>query len=178
MPQPSAVRKERLCDAATALEPQTDPLSIMAADVDNVHFPNGSQRTSLSQPTTATIQIQEPAKEPRELDTSDVRSTHERFTLYHLLGCVHRWISVMFPTATSVSPSLPFFMLPFILTISILIQALVNTSWIAALAYGWDHWTTKTGTVGAIGGIGFILIILSNVSIPNQTPLVAFANLR
>jgi Na+/H+ antiporter NhaD/arsenite permease-like protein len=75
-----------------------------------------------------------------------------------------RWSQETLPTATAVITHLPFALVPFILSMFILVQGLVARRWVLVFAYGWDHWVNKTGTIGAIGGMGFLSIILCNVS--------------
>jgi Na+/H+ antiporter NhaD/arsenite permease-like protein len=59
---------------------------------------------------------------------------------------------------------LPFALVPFALSMFVLVQALVTKGWVQVFAYGWDHWVNLTGTVGSIGGMGFLSVILCNVS--------------
>jgi len=88
----------------------------------------------------------------------------ERATLVSLLVDAYRWSQETFPTVTAVVSHLPFKLVPFALSMFVLVQALVTKGWVPVFAYGWDHWVNKTGTVGAIGGMGFLSVILCNVS--------------
>lgn len=85
-------------------------------------------------------------------------------TLVSLAADVHRWLQETFPTVTVVVSLMPFPLVPFALSMFVLVQALVTKGWVPIFAYGWDRWVTKTGTVGAIGGMGFLSAILCNVS--------------
>jgi Na+/H+ antiporter NhaD/arsenite permease-like protein len=76
-----------------------------------------------------------------------------------------RWSQETLPTATAVITHLPFALVPFMLSMFVLVQGLVARRWVLVFAYGWDHWVNKTGTIGAIGGMGFLSIILCNVSL-------------
>jgi len=77
---------------------------------------------------------------------------------------IYRWLQETFPTVTVVVSHMPFPLVPFALSMFVLVQALVTKGWVPVFAYGWDHWVDKTGTVGAIGGMGFLSVILCNVS--------------
>lgn len=96
-----------------------------------------------------------------------------RPTLVSLLGDAYLWCQETFPTVTAVVAHLPFALVPFALSMFVLVQALVTKGWVPVFAYGWDHWVNKTGTVGAIGGMGFLSCILCNVSLvsPHFIPL-------
>ncbi|KUI55641.1 Arsenical pump membrane protein [Cytospora mali] len=76
----------------------------------------------------------------------------------------YRWCQETFPTVIAVLAHLPFALVPFALSMFVLVEALVTKGWVPVFAYGWDHWVNKTGTVGAIGGMGFLSVILCNVS--------------
>lgn len=86
-------------------------------------------------------------------------------TLISLATDLYRWLQETFPTVTVVVSHMPFPLVPFALSMFILVQALVTKGWVPGFAYGWDHWVNKTGTVGAIGGMGFLSVILCNVSV-------------
>ncbi|OQD78648.1 hypothetical protein PENDEC_c001G03146 [Penicillium decumbens] len=75
---------------------------------------------------------------------------------------IYRWLQETFPTVTVVVSHMPFPLVPFALSMFVLVQALVTKGWVPVFAYGWDHWVNKTGTVGAIGGMGFLSVILCN----------------
>ncbi|KAK4539979.1 hypothetical protein LTR36_009877 [Oleoguttula mirabilis] len=87
---------------------------------------------------------------------------HERATLESLIVDIYRWLQETFPTATAVAAHLPFALVPFALSMFVLVQALVTRGWVPVFAHGWDHWVNKTGTVGAIGGMGFLSVIMCN----------------
>lgn len=91
---------------------------------------------------------------------------HEPPTLVSLYKYGYRWSQETFPTVMAVISHLPFALVPFALSMFILVQALVTKGWVSVFAYGWDHWVEKTGTIGAIGGMGFLSVILCNVSVP------------
>ncbi|KAJ5605140.1 Arsenical pump membrane protein ArsB [Penicillium lagena] len=83
-------------------------------------------------------------------------------TLVSLAADIYRWLQETFPTVTVVMSHLPFPLIPFALSMFVLVQALVTKGWVPVFAYGWDHWVKKTGSVGAIGGMGFLSVILCN----------------
>ena len=93
-----------------------------------------------------------------------LRQEHRRPTLVSLLMNAYRWLQETFPTVTAVVAHLPFALVPFALSMFVLVQALVTKGWVPVFAYGWDHWVNKTGTVGSIGGMAFLSVILCNVS--------------
>lgn len=86
-------------------------------------------------------------------------------TLVTLVADNHRWLQETFPTVMAVVLHLPFALVPFALSMFVLVQALVTKGWVPVFAYGWDHWVNKTGTIGSIGGMGFLSVILCNVSL-------------
>ena len=83
----------------------------------------------------------------------------------------YEWLQVTFPTVMTVMSHLPFALIPFAFSMFVLVQALVGTGWVNVFAYGWYHWSKRTGTVGSIGGMGFLSVIPCNVS---NTPLGAY----
>ncbi|KAH9843312.1 putative arsenite efflux transporter ArsB-like [Teratosphaeria destructans] len=83
-------------------------------------------------------------------------------TLWSLWEDLYRWLQETFPTVTAVVSMLPFALVPFALSMFVLVQGLSTKGWIAVFAYGWDHWVSKTGTVGAVGGMAFLSCILCN----------------
>ena len=85
-------------------------------------------------------------------------------TLGSRLKNAHYWMQGTFPTFTEVISILPYPLLPFALSMFILVQGLASKGWIPVFAHGWDHWVNKTGTMGAIGGMGFLSVVLCNVS--------------
>ena len=89
-------------------------------------------------------------------------------TLVSIATDIYRWMQETFPTVTVVVSHMPFPLVPFALSMFVLVQALVTKGWVPVFAYGWDHWVSKTGTVGAVGGMGFLSVILCNVSTINE----------
>ncbi|KAJ6005740.1 hypothetical protein N7451_003684 [Penicillium sp. IBT 35674x] len=83
-------------------------------------------------------------------------------TLVSISADTYRWMQETFPTVTVVVSHMPFPLVPFALSMFVLVQALVTKGWVPVFAYGWDHWVSKTGTVGAVGGMGFLSVILCN----------------
>ncbi|RYO92040.1 hypothetical protein DL766_003686 [Monosporascus sp. MC13-8B] len=83
-------------------------------------------------------------------------------TLASLTAKAYSWSQETFPTATVVVTHLPFALVPFALSMFVLVQALVTKGWVQVFAHGWDQWVAKTGTVGSIGGMGFLSVILCN----------------
>ncbi|KAJ5153060.1 uncharacterized protein N7482_009538 [Penicillium canariense] len=83
-------------------------------------------------------------------------------TLASLVTDLYQWLQETFPTVTAVVSHMPFPLIPFALSMFVLVQALVTKGWVPVFAYGWDRWVEKTGTVGAIGGMGFLSVILCN----------------
>jgi Na+/H+ antiporter NhaD/arsenite permease-like protein len=102
--------------------------------------------------------------------SSDTASSREKdskgpATLVSLVKDAYWWLQCTFPAAMTVLAHLPFALVPFALSMFVLVQALVTKGWVPVFAYGWDHWVKKTGTVGAIGGMGFLSVVLCNVSL-------------
>lgn len=85
-------------------------------------------------------------------------------TLASAAGDARRWCQETFPTVAAVLAHLPLALVPFALSMFVLVEALVTKGWVPVFAYGWDHWVEKTGTVGAVGGMGFLSVVLCNVS--------------
>lgn len=106
----------------------------------------------------------EPA--PQQGGNSDPKAfatAKEPTTLVSMVEDSYRWCQETFPTVTAVLAHLPFALVPFALSMFVLVEALVTKGWVPVFAYGWDHWVDKTGTVGAIGGMAFLSVILCNV---------------
>jgi hypothetical protein len=97
-------------------------------------------------------------------DDFDSRRSSGPTTLESLLEEAFEWLQKKFPTVIVVVAHLPFPLVPFALSMFVLVQGLVTNGWVPVFAYGWDHWVNKTGTVGAIGGMGFLSVVLCNVS--------------
>ncbi|KEQ85583.1 hypothetical protein M438DRAFT_334465 [Aureobasidium pullulans EXF-150] len=96
----------------------------------------------------------------RYTEDDDMYEQHETFVSF--VASEYRWLQETFPTVMAVLSHLPFKLVPFALSMFVLIQGLVTKGWVPVFAYGWDHWVTKTGTVGAIGGMGFLGVVLCN----------------
>lgn len=95
--------------------------------------------------------------------------THEQpSSLVSFVAAKYRWLQETFPTVMAVLGHLPLKLVPFALSMFVLIQGLVTKGWVPVFAYGWDHWVSKTGTIGAIGGMGFLSVILCNVSLSSM----------
>jgi Na+/H+ antiporter NhaD/arsenite permease-like protein len=106
-------------------------------------------------------------EEKREEDLQ-AQATVKHTTLTSIISRKYRWLQETFPTMMAVLSHLPFKLVPFALSMFVLIQGLVTKGWVPVFAHGWDHWVTKTGTVGAVGGMGFLGCILSNASSPSS----------
>ncbi|GKU07395.1 arsenite efflux transporter [Fusarium langsethiae] len=74
------------------------------------------------------------------------------------------WLQETFPTVMAVAAHLPFALVPFAFAMFVLVQALVSTGWVNVFAWGWYHWSKRTGTIGSIGGMAFLSVVLSNFS--------------
>jgi Na+/H+ antiporter NhaD/arsenite permease-like protein len=98
-----------------------------------------------------------------ELEAQDGTQEKQK-TLESRLKDAHFWMRGTFPTFTEVISILPYPLLPFALSMFVLVQGLASKGWIPVFAHGWDHWVEKTGTMGAIGGMGFLSVVLCNVS--------------
>ncbi|KAG9555119.1 putative arsenite transmembrane transporter protein, partial [Aureobasidium melanogenum] len=103
----------------------------------------------------------------KAIDEEKTRSceydTHDQPTsLVSFIAAKYRWLQETFPTVMAVLGHLPLKLVPFALSMFVLIQGLVTKGWVPVFAYGWDHWVSKTGTIGAIGGMGFLGVILCN----------------
>ncbi|PCD42261.1 hypothetical protein AU210_004791 [Fusarium oxysporum f. sp. radicis-cucumerinum] len=100
------------------------------------------------------------ATEPEERSTllSEARKG------YASLERAYEWLQETFPTVMAVMAHLPFALVPFAFAMFVLVQALVSKGWVNVFAYGWYHWSKRTGTVGSIGGMGFLSCVLSNFS--------------
>jgi Na+/H+ antiporter NhaD/arsenite permease-like protein len=85
-------------------------------------------------------------------------------SLESLVADAYRWLQETFPTVMTVFAHLPYAVVPFALSMFVLVQGLVTKGWVPVFAHGWDHWVDKTGTIGSIGGMGFLSVILCNVS--------------
>jgi Na+/H+ antiporter NhaD/arsenite permease-like protein len=84
-------------------------------------------------------------------------------TLVSITKDAYRWCQETFPTVTAVLTHLPWALVPFALSMFVLVQGLVTRGWVPVFAHGWDHWVRRTGTIGSIGGMGFLSAVLCNV---------------
>ena len=116
-------------------------------------------------------------RQTTDLEKRIPRQEHRKSTLESLIKDGYRWLQETFPTVTAVVAHLPFALVPFALSMFVLVQALVTKGWVPVFAYGWDHWVNKTGTVGAIGGMGFLSVILCNVSLVPDNDMKSSADL-
>ncbi|KAJ8105256.1 hypothetical protein OPT61_g10291 [Boeremia exigua] len=88
--------------------------------------------------------------------------SNERTTLQTLLQDLCIQCQNNFPVATTVLKQMPFPLIPFAFSMFVLVESLQGKGWIPVFAFGWDHWTKKTGVVGAIAGIAFLSAVMSN----------------
>ncbi|KAF5665581.1 arsenite efflux transporter [Fusarium heterosporum] len=123
--------------------------------------------------TDAMATLPNPEIEPEKMESGRPRSTlpadrsnlmSEAKKAYVWLQDKHEWLQETFPTVMAVMAHLPFALVPFAFTMFVLVQALVSKGWVNVFAYGWYHWSKRTGTVGSIGGMGFLSCVLSNFS--------------
>ncbi|KAH7245698.1 putative arsenite efflux transporter ArsB-like protein [Fusarium tricinctum] len=114
-----------------------------------------------------------PQMEPEKLESNRHRSDlpadkanllSEAKKAYGSLQKGYMWSQETFPTVMAVMAHLPFALVPFAFAMFVLVQALVSKGWVNVFAYGWYHWSKRTGTVGSIGGMGFLSCVLSNFS--------------
>jgi Na+/H+ antiporter NhaD/arsenite permease-like protein len=104
-----------------------------------------------------------------------LRNAPQPTTAISLLADVYRWSKETFPENIAVMIRLPYALVPYILCMSTLVQALASTGWIEAFAYLWGGWVAKTGPVGSIFGMVFLSTVVCNVSalqvVPFSLPL-------
>ncbi|EXJ90944.1 hypothetical protein A1O1_04051 [Capronia coronata CBS 617.96] len=128
----------------------------------SVHVDSSSIPPRTPQDATHVELIDEqPSTSELELEVA-CRQNRERATLVSLVSDGYRWLRISFPTVTAVVAHLPFMLVPFALSMFVLVQALVTKGWVPVFAHGWDHWVNKTGTIGSIGGMGFLSVVLCN----------------
>jgi Na+/H+ antiporter NhaD/arsenite permease-like protein len=134
-----------------------DTISSTNSDPENVSGVGKSQGLS-------NIKL-EPADDKKgESFKEDLNDLERQRTLQSLVVDAYVWCYETFPTATATLEHLPFALVPFTLSMFILVQALVSTGWVPIFAHGWSLWVNKTGTVGSIAGMGFLSVMLCNVS--------------
>lgn len=116
-----------------------------------------------ARPSQEGVDVELAGRDRNDMPSSSSQKGHPR-TLVSITEETYRWCQETFPTVTAVVAHLPFALVPFALSMFVLVEALVTKGWVPVFAYGWDHWVNKTGTVGAVGGMGFLSVILCNVS--------------
>ncbi|KAH8650161.1 hypothetical protein BX600DRAFT_419087 [Xylariales sp. PMI_506] len=102
------------------------------------------------------------ASATRTTQTETAPEEKEPENLVSICRKAYRWTQETFPTVAAVVSHLPFALVPFALSMFVLVQALVTKGWVPVFAYGWDHWVSKTGTIGSLGGMAFLSVILCN----------------
>ncbi|KAJ5546149.1 hypothetical protein N7494_003734 [Penicillium frequentans] len=144
------------------------PLSASAL-VEKDQFPEIQQPGVIARDTqmSALSSSTEPLDAPAVLDAEkrgglNKAGKQQPATLVSISADTYRWMQETFPTVTVVVSHMPFPLVPFALSMFVLVQALVTKGWVPVFAYGWDHWVSKTGTVGAVGGMAFLSVILCN----------------
>lgn len=98
------------------------------------------------------------------LSPSQGDKSSTKTTVVSLVADGYSYCQETFPTATAAVMGLPFKFVPFALSMSVLVQALVAKGWVAVLAHIWDRWVETTGTVGVVAGMGFMSVMFCNVS--------------
>lgn len=159
--------------SATSLTEMTRPNGSVSrtttGNVNERHFAHGAlySRTAPEKPIMGTSLTANEREERSSDDMSeefDSRPISGPTTFESLVKQALGWLQSKFPTVTVVAAHLPFALVPFALSMFVLVQGLVTRGWVPVFAYGWDHWVNKTGTVGAVGGMGFLSVVLCNVS--------------
>ena len=139
-----------------------DGLTLVSSRTDIIGIDSGDHSQG---PSETPSSAEDDAKVHKSSDRgNDSSHKHSRTCLVSLVKDGYRWCQETFPTVTAVLGHLPYALVPFALCMFVLVQALTTKGWVPVFAYGWDHWTKKTGTVGAIGGMGFLSVIMCNVS--------------
>ncbi|KAF3807923.1 hypothetical protein GCG54_00007659 [Colletotrichum gloeosporioides] len=127
-----------------------------------------STSPEMSATTNDAVSDTRPSADPQLLQSPSVESpdsprvTHCPPTMMSVFGNTWLWLQTTFPSTTVVLSRLPYRLLPFVLPVFILVQALVSTGWIALFASWWNAWVVKTGTTGAVAGMGFLSVLLCN----------------
>ena len=114
-------------------------------------------------PSLTVARNEDSSREETSNDADSLRNSRPT-TLEDLLREALAWLRKKFPTVMVVAAYLPFALVPFALSMLVLVQGLVTKGWVPVFAHGWDHWVNSTGTAGAIGGMGFLSVVLCNVS--------------
>ncbi|KAK4936946.1 hypothetical protein LTR10_022324 [Elasticomyces elasticus] len=157
--------------------PATAMSMILAGTIGEKHAARcvSSAQPAIAKPGTKTTLTMD-EKERSSGDLSDINEVESQLkypgptqrknsglmTLESLLQEAVKWSQKYFPTVTVVIAHLPFPLVPFALSMFVLVQGLVTKGWVPVFAYGWDHWVNRTGTVGAIGGMGLLSVALCN----------------
>jgi Na+/H+ antiporter NhaD/arsenite permease-like protein len=156
-------------DAGALLSP--NPAVVVSENVDDLILSSSPpSREMENEKQEVDEENQEVDEEKQEMERREQLSREmalrprRQTTLVSLLIVFYSWCQETFPTLTAVVTDLPFALVPFALSMFVLVQALVTKGWVLVFAYGWDHWVNKTGTVGAVTGMGFLSVILCNVS--------------
>ncbi|KAH8807501.1 putative arsenite efflux transporter ArsB-like protein [Xylogone sp. PMI_703] len=152
-PTPLQLSASALIPAEDKLQNKSTSVGVMST-LDEKRQATDEERRDTS-PEKADIQFSRDAEKGQA-------EKHPRATLVSLAEEAYTWSQETFPTVTAVLAHLPFALVPFALSMFVLVQALVTKGWVPVFAYGWDHWVNKTGTVGSIGGMAFLSVILCN----------------
>jgi Na+/H+ antiporter NhaD/arsenite permease-like protein len=155
-----ASAREKSHDASTLPSTSTKETSMVKRAVDEAVEPLDAKRVHADMKESAEGEADKCTPSLGHPPSQPTKHT----TLVSLLKDWYQWLQETFPTVTAVASHLPFALIPFALTMFVLVQALSTKGWIAVFAYGWDHWVNKTGTVGAVGGMAFLSVIMCNVS--------------
>ncbi|KAI1056272.1 hypothetical protein LB507_002335 [Fusarium sp. FIESC RH6] len=125
-----------------------------------LHTANPDSLHAETMPTLPSAQM-----EPEKLEAGHrTRVPADKPNLVSKSREAYEWLQETFPTVMAVAAHLPFALVPFAFAMFVLVQALVSTGWVNVFAWGWYHWSKRTGTIGSIGGMGFLSVILSNFS--------------
>ena len=170
----AASKETRKTDTTTIrsnpLESNGDLIRNTITEADDISVAGSNGTGEKSQFTEAYNKSMNTQKQDYELETQNGAQMKQK-TLSSLLKKFHFWMQGTFPTVTEVISILPYPLLPFALSMFVLVQGLASKGWIPVFAHGWDHWVNKTGTIGAIGGMGFLSVVLCNVSFSNCSEL-------
>ncbi|KAG9588307.1 putative arsenite transmembrane transporter protein, partial [Aureobasidium melanogenum] len=167
-PTPEVAGSEKSIHSVAEMSPNAGP-AISPAEQDSTN--DGSRNKEASRYESHETDFSHTEKLDSALDkaideenTQSYRdNTHDQPTsLVSFIAAKYRWLQETFPTVMAVLGHLPLKLVPFALSMFVLIQGLVTKGWVPVFAYGWDHWVSKTGTIGAIGGMGFLGVILCN----------------
>ena len=143
-------------DHILSLSPDT-PISVFASTTNGPSTKNEQHEMTLKE-------VREESCSSPDTDSAKQKEVKSQATFVSLVQDAYWWLQTTFPAAMTVLAHLPFALVPFALSMFVLVQALVTKGWVPVFAYGWDHWVEKTGTIGAIGGMGFLSVVLCNVS--------------